>query len=76
KVDAVPGFCIDVWDVMERWMPEVIEEASRIKRQEAMEKILTKYTSTVAVSMKQEIVRLFGWERAKDRQLLLFGSSC
>ncbi len=74
KVDAMPGFCIDVWDIMERWMPEAIEEASRISRQEAVEKILARYTSIVVVSQEQEIARLFGWGRGKDRQFLQFVS--
>lgn len=65
KVDVVPGFCIDVWDIMERWMHEVIEKANHIKRQVAMEKIVARYLKTVVVSQEQEIARLFGWKRSK-----------
>ncbi len=63
KVDAVGGFCMDVWDVMERWMPEAIEEANHIVKHQAMEKILARYLKTVVVSQEQEIARLFGWQK-------------
>lgn len=70
KVDAVPGFCIDVWDIMGRWMPEVIEEASHIKREVAMEKILAKYLQTVVVAREQEMVRLFGWREDEVEKII------
>lgn len=62
KVDALAGFCIDVWDVMERWMPEMIEEAAHIEKRDAMEKIRRKYLKTVVIVEEQEIARLFGWK--------------
>ncbi len=70
KVNAVPGFCIDIWDVMERWMPEAIEEAKHIKRDEAMEKILAKYLKTVVIASEQEIARLFGWRKDEIEKIL------
>lgn len=60
KVDAVPGFCVDVWDVLERWMPEAIKEASHIRKEEAIKEILAKYLKIVVAVQAQEIVRLFG----------------
>ncbi|MFH1962163.1 MAG: hypothetical protein ABIJ30_04700 [bacterium] len=63
KVDAVPGFCVDVWDVMERWMPAAIKESTHIGRKEAMKEILAKYMKTVVTAQSQEIIRLFGWDK-------------
>lgn len=70
KVDAMPGFCIDVWDVMSCWMPEAIEKAKHIKRQEAMEKILARYLKTIVVPLEQEITRLFGWSKNEVNKIL------
>jgi hypothetical protein len=61
KVDAVPGFCIDVWDIMERWMPEIIQAASLIKREQATKEILAKYLKIVVNAEERSIDRLFGF---------------
>ena len=59
-----------IWDLFSRWMPEVIEAASRIKRKKAMKNIALTYISDLVISTPNMINRLFGWDLEEVKQVL------
>lgn len=70
KVDAIPGRCIDIWDIFPRWMPEMISKAEKISEEEAMENITLKYLETVVISTPANINKLFRWDMSKVNWVL------
>lgn len=59
-----------IWNIFSRWMPEIIEAASRVKREEAMREIILKYITTVVITTSQMINRLFRWNLKEIERVL------
>ena len=59
-----------IWNLFSRWMPEVIEASSRIKRKEAMKSIVLTYISDLVIITPKMINRLFGWDPEEVKQVL------
>ena len=52
-----------IYELFDRWYPEVISRARSITRQEAYRKLISVYLDSVGVSTVKEIGRLFRWEK-------------
>ncbi len=59
-----------IWNLFSRWMPEVIEASSRIKRKEAMKSIVLTYISDLVIITPKMINRLFGWDPEEINEVL------
>ena len=59
-----------VWNLFSRWMPEVIEAASIIKRKEAMKNIALAYISNLIIATPKMMNRLFGWDLQEINEVL------
>lgn len=59
-----------IWNIFSRWMPEIIEAASRLKREEAMREIILKYITTVVITTPQMISKLFRWNLKEIERVL------
>ncbi len=59
-----------VWNLFPRWMPEVIEAASIIKRKHAMKSIILAYISNLIIATPRMMNRLFGWDIQEIEQVL------
>ena len=59
-----------IWNIFSRWMPEIIEAASRLKREEAMREIILKYITAVIITTPQMISRLFRWNLKEIERVL------
>lgn len=52
-----------VYELFDRWYPEVISQAREIPRKVAYRKLISVYLASVGVSGASEISRLFQWEK-------------
>lgn len=52
-----------LYELFDRWYPEIISRARGITRQEAYRKLISVYLDSVGVSTVKEIGRLFRWEK-------------
>jgi len=52
-----------LYELFDRWYPEIISRARSITRQEAYRKLISVYLDSVGVSTVKEIGRLFRWEK-------------
>jgi len=59
-----------IWDLFSRWMLEVIKASSRIKRKEAMKKIVLTYISNLIITTPKMMNKLFGWDLEEVKQVL------
>lgn len=52
-----------VYEVLPRWLPEVVERAREIKAREAMRVLVTRHLQNVLVATIPEIATLFSWDQ-------------
>jgi hypothetical protein len=51
-----------IYELFDRWYPEVIERAKDIKTQEARSRLLRLYINSVGVLTLKDVRKLFGWQ--------------
>jgi hypothetical protein len=51
------------WDLLERWLPDVVAEGQRLRRPAALERLLSRYLSGAVYSTPALLARLFGLPR-------------
>jgi hypothetical protein len=59
-----------IYELFDRWYPQVISKAREITRQEAYRKLISIYLDSVGVSTTKEIRRLFRWEKNATKKAL------
>jgi hypothetical protein len=59
-----------IYELFDRWYPQVISKAREITRQEAYRKLSSLYLDSVGVSTTKEIRRLFRWEKNATKKAL------
>ncbi len=59
-----------IYQLFDRWYPEVISKARGIPRKEAYKRLVSTYLNSVGVSTPQEIKRIFRWSKKTILQAL------
>jgi hypothetical protein len=59
-----------IYELFDRWYPEVISKARGIPRKEAYKRLVSAYLNSVGVSTPQEIKRIFRWSKKTILQAL------
>jgi primosomal protein N'' len=53
------------WDLLDAWLPEAVEEARAMRREEAIDRVLGRYLGAAAYSTEALLARLFALSRAE-----------
>jgi len=59
-----------IYELFDRWYPQVISKAREITRREAKGRLISLYLDSVGVSTTKEIGRLFRWEKNSTKRAL------